>query len=408
MPKDLTVSVCIIGGGIAGLYCAYQLLPLLRGGPAASMVLLEKERRLGGRAATGMFEGQRFPKGAGVGRYDKDVLLRQLMRDMDMPVHVQSSDIGYFLLQRQTTRAFIERCLRRLHSQRDTLNRSEETFKAYGNRILGRNAYRSFVDVTGFSDYEQSDVVDALDNYGFEDTYGVQRIFRCDWSRLISRLHRAITKLAAAKKCSFQVRKGACADRVLRGGKVVLADGSIIHATKGVFVACTSTVTAHIFRQYPDFARKITSQIRPQPFLRAYGKVTGVSLSGYTVVPDSEFKKIIPLMPSRGLYMIGYTDNDAAINLHRIGNDADKWTEALQASIPGIAVERAKAYYWETGTHCYMPLQRIYSSREDFISQVQHPFENVWIIGESIALKQGWVEGALQSVRRILYFLNLL
>jgi len=38
------------------------------------------------------------------------------------------------------------------------------------------------------------------------------------------------------------------------------------------------------------------------------------------------------------------------------------------------------------------------------IHKAQHPDENLWVIGECVALKQGWVEGALTSVDKINLF----
>jgi hypothetical protein len=57
-----------------------------------------------------------------------------------------------------------------------------------------------------------------------------------------------------------------------------------------------------------------------------------------------------------------------------------------------------KAFYWEIGTHYYEPLKKDYKNRSEFIDRAQHPYKNVLVVGEMIALHQGWTLGALESV----------
>jgi protoporphyrinogen oxidase len=64
----------IIGGGIAGLYSAYQLKKRY---PHIRLCILEKEERIGGRMGSEDFHGVSIAMGAGVGR-KKDVLLIQI------------------------------------------------------------------------------------------------------------------------------------------------------------------------------------------------------------------------------------------------------------------------------------------------------------------------------------------
>jgi monoamine oxidase len=49
-----------------------------------------------------------------------------------------------------------------------------------------------------------------------------------------------------------------------------------------------------------------------------------------------------------------------------------------------------------------------YKSRKEFIKEAQHPKDNIWVVGEVVAQKQGWVEGALSSVEKIDLFKNII
>jgi len=60
------------------------------------------------------------------------------------------------------------------------------------------------------------------------------------------------------------------------------------------------------------------------------------------------------------------------------------------------------SFYWPIGTHYYEPLSSEYRSRQAFIKEAQTPEKNLFVIGEMVALHQGWVEGALESVEHII------
>jgi hypothetical protein len=43
-------------------------------------------------------------------------------------------------------------------------------------------------------------------------------------------------------------------------------------------------------------------------------------------------------------------------------------------------------------------LKKEHKNRLEFIDQAQHPYKNVLVVGEMIAVHQGWSLGALESV----------
>jgi len=73
-------DIVIIGGGIGGLYCAYQLL---QGGFRGSLVVLEKETKLGGRVHT--YADKYMMVEAGAGRFhDGHVRVIELIRELGL------------------------------------------------------------------------------------------------------------------------------------------------------------------------------------------------------------------------------------------------------------------------------------------------------------------------------------
>jgi monoamine oxidase len=63
---------------------------------------------------------------------------------------------------------------------------------------------------------------------------------------------------------------------------------------------------------------------------------------------------------------------------------------------------KIKVFYWNEGTHYYEPLGDEFKTRKDFIKIAQNPMENMRIVGEMICLDQGWTQGALESVEKVI------
>ena len=92
--KNHSYDIIIIGGGIAGLYTAYNILQKY---PNKSFVILEKNKRkfLGGRMGNHIFYGEKVVIGAGIGRKKKDKLLVQLINELGIKYHEFKVMINY-------------------------------------------------------------------------------------------------------------------------------------------------------------------------------------------------------------------------------------------------------------------------------------------------------------------------
>ena len=77
-------DIIIVGGGLAGLYSAYNIQKI---SPACKLLVLEsyKKNWLGGRINNEMFQGVQVVTGAGVGRKEKDFLLIDLLKELKIP-----------------------------------------------------------------------------------------------------------------------------------------------------------------------------------------------------------------------------------------------------------------------------------------------------------------------------------
>jgi hypothetical protein len=124
---------------------------------------------------------------------------------------------------------------------------------------------------------------------------------------------------------------------------------------------------------------------------------------------ENEFRTpLIPMDVKKGVYMIVYNDNTGSVylknHLKNTTSNRKLFARLLEKSI-GLPFDTLKLdaildFYWPIGTHYYEPLSSEYKNRVEFIKKAQNPMNGIVVVGEVVALDQGWVEGALDSVEK--------
>ena len=417
--KPLDVDVAIIGGGIAGCYAAYRLR---RKRPSLKLAVLEAGEILGGRAQTDVFHGLTVPTGAGVGRYEKDHLLRRLMTSLGFPV--APFPTGHIFMPKREASGTC-----RVQADFETLVgiASDErtscgmTFRDFARQVLPEGEYDRFIDCTGYADFENADADDVLFRYGFEDNYTQWSAFMVPWSDLISAMTRDVRCLLNTRVNSIQRTAGGSFLLLTSTGTGMatgMATATATGTTKTVLRArrvIIATNAASVRRLLPTH-RNVYDHIHGQPFIRIYGAFTERSArvlgrvlpaSGVTVLPGSPLQKVLHMRDN--VYMIAYSDNANALALTRHSSNTSDSRAVLAALLEDalglrrgtLHLQDTRSYFWRAGTHYYDPLSPI-KPKAAFVAAAQHPMRGVFVVGECVALHQGWVEGALQSVENVL------
>jgi len=382
-------DIIIVGAGISGLYCAYRLK---KRDPSVRFLILEKER-VGGRMGSVLFQGVPVAIGAGVGRKKKDKLLQELLRELDIPTTEFVSRFHY--LETDVRKKLQTSWKRLLESPEQT----SVSFREYATNILGEEEYKSFVFGTGYSDYENADAFETLFHYGMEDNWKEWIGIHVPWNLLLLRL---IEKV---------------------GKKHIIID-PVISFTASVNTFAVNTATATYTCKKIVFATTIRAvrkllphpiyhEIMSQPFLRVYAKFSRSSLPLLeAAIPTTTIvgvlQKVIPINKEKGVYMIVYNDNVHATFLRGRQKDTAEnriyfsriLAKIFSLPLNSLTILSLKAFFWSEGTHYYKPLTN-YISRDHFIQSAQAPQEGIFVIGEAVSRKQGWTEGALESVKQI-------
>jgi hypothetical protein len=411
-------DIIIIGSGIAGLYSAYTIKKM---SPNTKYLILEKNNKqsIGGRINTSSYYGASIVYGAGIGRDDTNPILKKLMRELNVPYQKSTSIIDYSKLLPYSKEYDVVKIIDLLKTkyENNKLKYSKMKFKDFATEILGEKDYKLFTIYCGYTDYENADVYETLYNYGMDDTKGGWGILYIPWRKLIDNICEFIgtENIKTSNSVStIERNQNENVNASSASYKINTEEGHTYYCNK-VIVATTIQPIIKLLNTVDGKKHHIYSQIHSQPFLRIYAKfdkpsneVMKTYVKNYTIVPGP-LQKIIPMDIEKGVYMIVYNDNKNALALknHSENNAKNRklFEHLLEKSlnIPSdtLKIIGIKDYYIAEGTHYFDPL-RDFNTREDFLNAAQHPFDGILVVGEAVSTYQGWVEGALQSVKKVL------
>lgn len=408
-------DVVIVGAGVAGLYAAYTLR---KRHPTIKFIVLEKSPRgeIGGRVATEMFYDVRIALGAGVGREDTNPLLLQLCRELGIhldPSHKAVVDYSSGIiakLSHKNPRVWYLNAIKELRRayRADKPRASRETFRQFATRVLGSESYKTFVLVSGYSDYEQADVFETLYNYGLDDNTGGWPQIRIPWAELLQALIAAVGPTNIRTSTEVLGISESESESESSSNVFSVSTKSGVLAARHVIVATTIDGIRRLVPNHPKH-KDVYDNIHGQPFLRVYAKFdkasaallsSGGYIQHYTVV-EGPLQKIIPISPEKGVYMIAYCDNANALELRDTSKTvfAALVEKALGIAPGSLKILGLREVFWRTGTHFFGPLPPRFKTRREFLDEARHPgAPNLAVVGEAVSTYQGWVEGALESV----------
>ena len=125
-------------------------------------------------------------------------------------------------------------------------------------------------------------------------------------------------------------------------------------------------------------------------------------VGGFNIV-DSILYKVIPYTDN--ILMVSYADNTDAIKLKKLlGMSKIEQIERVQKLLDKINIISNNSiitdiyiYYWDEGVHYYKPFGN--NSMNKILKMLKNPIRGIKVIGEIVSKRQGYVEGAIESVK---------
>lgn len=381
-------STIIVGAGLAGLYYALTC-------KENNILILEQSDRIGGRIGQVDFHGVDVVYGAGIGRYDKDLLLRNLLQQLQVEYKIYNTQISYILPKVVD----ILKILKYLQKEyyKDPSIRSKATFLEFLGMHMDKTDVYNWICSTGYSDYLNADIYDTMFDYGFEDNVGGYKAMSIPWNKLLEKILLKLTD----KNVEINLNSEVIGIKKYENTTVVNTSGGDVYKCRKLILAIPSPSIRKLLKN------PIYDQVRVQTFCRLYIKIDKKksqdfvkNVTNFTFV-EPPLQKIIP-WTEKGVYMISYSDNKSADYVKDL-NDTQLEDLVYTTTRYRIKILDRLVFYFPVGTHYYSPLDtNIYKDRLEFLHQAQNPDKNIYVVGEGFSLNQGWCEGALESVRRVL------
>jgi hypothetical protein len=272
---------------------------------------------------------------------------------------------------------------------------------------MGKDVYEHFMTCCGYRDFEHQDAHDFFYDYGFEDISTSWTAVHVPWNDLVRQLMERIEKVSRIKTSKHVISVRKEIDSLFQ---VATEDGSMYRCRRVIL----ATRIQALQQLLPT--KRIYRHIHGQPFLRVYAQLDTKSalilekwVPTTTIVPGP-LQKIIPVDFDKGIYMVAYTDNEHALTLKN-NLDNKEFNRNLFARLVEISlgmksnclrITSLLAFFWPVCTHYYDPLPDKFRNRKEFLEAAQHPMSRMLVVGEVVSIDNGWTNGALDSVEKVL------
>jgi hypothetical protein len=369
----------IVGGGIAGLYCAMNI---------KNHLLLECNDYLGGRILTN--KDPHYESGAG--RYNEyHTMLNQLIKQFNMtPVQLSSEKIYIDSKIRKDIDTYFYKRMKRVlkNGSRD------ELFYDHCLKYYSKDEVDELMHIFGYtSEFLEMNAYDSIRM--FKKKVGGYFVVKEGFSELVRRI-----------SLHINYKTSHCVQHIREKNGVFEVDG---HSCKNIIFAIPPDNIKQISYLKPIYP--LLESLHTNCLLRIYAIYPNKWFEGLPrLTTDSFIRHIIPINSKTGLIMISYVEGqDADVYLTAKGGLYKNLLPKIQNEIKRLFPDKDivepsyfQPHMWKIGDHAWKP-----GYDSDKISRlIINPAHNVYICGEAYSHNQSWMEGALESAKEVLDILE--
>jgi len=370
----------IVGGGIAGLYCAMHI---------KNHLLLECNDYLGGRIFT--HKEPKYESGAGRYNANHKILSRLIDKFKLTPVKLAKVDL---YIEDSKYRNHIDKYFNKKMKKVLTGGSYEVSFYDHCLKYYSREEVDELRYIFGYtSEFLEMNAKDAIRM--FKKKVGNYYVVKEGLSELVRRISLHV---------NYKMKH--CVSKIQEKNGSYEVDG---YACKKI-----------IFAIPPDNLKQITFLKPIYPLLKSVQ--TNCLLRIYAIYPNKWFtdlpvlttnsfiRHIIPINYETGLIMISYVEGkDADVYLNSKGSLYKNILPKIQTELNIIFPDKDiieptyfQPHVWLIGDHAWKPG---YDS-DKIAKQMLNPLPNIYIAGEAFSHNQSWIEGALESATEVLDILE--
>lgn len=407
-------DVIIVGGGISGLYCAYNIL---KNNPKTKLLLLERSNYLGGRIKTVTLNLRN--KGttnieAGAARFNNEhILFNKLLKDFKLDKQKIKISNKYLSINKtlDITLDEIIKNINSLNLSDDILINSTllEIIEKYFDNSMLEHIQNIF---PYYSELFILNSKDALQQFKNEfDSKRQYYILKNGMTSIIKKLEHFIkNKKLARIKLNYGVKTINHNHNYNNDNRYII-NNELICDTLVLAIPKSSLINLEHLKPI----KTLLNTVSCQPLYRIYmrfphinGKIWFENMP--KIITNSPIQFIIPYNEKTGIIMISYTDGKYAKywfnKLTLSENNNDFFNEIIKQLAKTFKNKEfnvndipkplwIKHYYWENGA-CYWKKGN-YSKK--YIDKIIQPSINskLYICGENYSSRQAWIEGALET-----------
>ncbi len=379
----------IVGGGIAGLYANYLLSDKYNG------LLLEKHSHFGGRAYEMDFHGSLIKLGAGIMADHNHELIKLLNQTKFMNIKInrfRSTVETYDVKTHKPSDFNMTAAISKIIAAYKCKSKNHNlTMKQFLVKNFGQKFTNDFILNCEYHDFTKSDVNYFIKYYDIYDmSHDSYDVLLIKWIDLINKL--------VKKNCLNNIN----VLNIYKENNIFhIRTENNIYLCKKIYIATTLKPLLKISKNIINIDYK--KYIGTVPFVRIYCYFKNgykSDIPHYTIV-NNKLQKVIKINDK--ILMASYSDSSNALYWKKIktlskANQIKIVSKYLSQLNINNKIDDIVIAFWDEGVHYYKPTNNL----EKTIKKLSNPEKNVYVIGEMISYKQGWVEGAIQSVNKII------
>lgn len=377
--------IIIIGGGISGLYAATKLIGKHK------ITILEKSNRLGGCICTHYEEDIMYEIGAGrFNKYHK--LLFSLIVEYNLtPVRIETTKKTFVPVLCKNQKASLKEVIQFSKKLSPSLLKSI-TFLQLCNYAIDYDKAQYLMNAFGYNaEFELANAYTSIRI--FEEDFSEETdyyICKEGLSELIHRMEQHLLENGAI------IYKNTNVSNITKELEVICNNGLKMKATK---IVCA--VPKEILIQIPFMKehKKVLNSVDGVNLHRIYGKYKKCWFDERTTT-DLPLRQFIPINKKKAIAMVSYSDTrdaDYWLSYKKSGTLEAELTKQLKHVFPKRNIpqmEWVRSYYWKNAVHVW----KAGIDPVKIVRTIKNLYPDIRIVGESYSFRQGWIEGALESV----------